>query len=81
MAINDDLVYVRTSARYAKGKIALTIPGVGGWKSTAALILTTKIAPNARFSHRERAYIVSVHQADRFEQAIADLRIKREAEG
>ena len=62
--------YTRNPARYVKGMVALQIPGVGGWKSTAACILTFEIAPNARYSGRERSYIVSSRQADRFESAV-----------
>ena len=65
-----DLQYVASNARYAKGKVALRIPGVDGWKSLAALILTTEIAPHCRWSNREKAYIVSRAQAARFVRAI-----------
>ena len=65
-----DLEYTINNARYAKGKIAIRTPGIDGWKSLAALILTTEIAPNARWSGRERAYIVSQAQASRFVKAI-----------
>ena len=65
-----DLQYRAQPARYAKGKVALHIPGVGGWKSLAALILTLEIAPNCRYSNRERAYIVSTSQAERFRLAV-----------
>jgi hypothetical protein len=65
-----DLQYTIGNARYAKGKIAVRTPGIDGWKSLAALILTTEIAPNARFSNRESSYIVSRAQADRFVKAI-----------
>lgn len=66
----DDLQYTINDARYARGKVAIRTPGINGWKSLAALILTTEIAPNARWSGRERAYIVSRAQADRFVLAI-----------
>jgi len=65
-----DLEYSISTAKYAKGKVAIRTPGVDGWKSLAALILTTDIAPNARYSGREHAYIVSPAQAARFVQAI-----------
>lgn len=65
-----DLQYSIHPARYAKGKIAIQTPGVGGWKSLACLILTTEIAPSARYSGRESSYIVSPRQAARFVSAI-----------
>jgi hypothetical protein len=65
-----DLNYSIGNARYAKDKISIRTPGFDGWKSLAALILTTEIAPNARWSGRERAYIVSKAQAARFVSAI-----------
>jgi alkylated DNA nucleotide flippase Atl1 len=43
-------------ARYAKGKLAVTAPGVGGFKSDAALLAE---ALGGRWSNRERAYIMS----------------------
>ena len=67
-----DLQYTASPARYAKGKIALRIPGIDGWKSLAALILTIEIAPNCRYSNREQAYIVSRSQAARFAQAVSN---------
>ena len=74
-----DLQYSIHPARYAKGKVAIQTPGVDGWKSLAALILTAEIAPRARWSGRERSYIVSQAQADRFVRAIAGARVKNEA--
>lgn len=65
-----DPQYTIADARYAKGKIALRTPGVDGWKSLAALILTVDIAPNVRWSNREKAYIVSRTQAARFVGAV-----------
>jgi hypothetical protein len=81
MNSDPELQYTRTPARYAKGMIALRIPGIDGWKSVAALVLDGEIAPNARFSNREKCYIVSPRQADRFEASIEALRIKREQHG
>lgn len=72
-----ELQYTRNHARYAKDMIALRIPGIDGWKSVAALILTIEVAPNARYSNREHCYIVSQRQADRFEKTVEDARIKR----
>lgn len=77
--MNDpELVYTRTPARYAEGKVALQVPGVGMWKSLAAIVLTTQIAPNARYSNREHSYIVSPRQADKFESTIESLRLERQ---
>ena len=73
-----DLQYTISDARYAKNMVALAIPGIGGWKSLAAMILTTQIAPRARWSGRECAYIVSKPQAARFVYAIEEIRLKRE---
>lgn len=70
-----DLQYTANPARYAKGKIALHIPGIDGWKSLAALILTNEIAPNCRYSNRERAYIVSPAQAFRFACAVKNAEV------
>lgn len=68
--MRSDLQYTAQAARYAKNMIALRIPGVDGWKSLAALILTNEVAPNCRFSNREKAYIVSRTQAARFIRAV-----------
>lgn len=70
-----DLQYTAQPARYAKNMVALHIPGVDGWKSLAALILTVEVAPNCRYSNRERAYIVSRSQADRFVRAVAEAHV------
>jgi hypothetical protein len=75
----DDLAYTMNDARYAKDKVALHIPGVDGWKSLAACILT--IAPNCRWSNREKAYIVSKRQAERFVQAVNELRLRHRTGG
>jgi hypothetical protein len=64
------LEYTMNDARYAKGKVALRIPGVDGYRSIADGIFMT-IAPNVRWSNREKAYIVSTHQAARFLEAVA----------
>jgi hypothetical protein len=72
-----DLQFTMKNARYAKGKVALHIPGVDGWKSTAAMILTIEIAPKCRYSHRENAYIVSRSQAARFVHALWLLKERR----
>jgi len=72
-----DMQYTISDARYAKGKVALRVPGVDGWKSTAACILTFDVAPNARWSNREKAYIVSRSQAARFVRAIAEATERR----
>jgi hypothetical protein len=72
-----DLKYTLSRARYAKGKMALHIPGIDGWKSTAASILTFEIAPNARYSGREKSYIVSPSQAARFVKAVEAVVARR----
>ena len=54
-----DLQYSIHPARYAKGKMAIQTPGVGGWKSLACLILTTEIAPSARYSRVGKAPTLS----------------------
>lgn len=74
-----DLQYTMNDARYAKNMVALHIPGIDGWKSTAASILTFEVAPNARHSGRERAYIVSRAQASRFVKAVEDCKARRAA--
>jgi hypothetical protein len=78
-ALDVDLQYTMNDARYAKNMVALHIPGIDGWKSTAASILTFEIAPNARHSGRERAYIVSKAQAARFVKAVEECRDRRAA--
>ena len=77
VTMDQDLRYTMTDARYAKGKVALRIPGCDGWKSTAACLLTFKIAPNARWSGREEAYIVSRAQAARFIRAVEETAQRR----
>lgn len=76
--MDSDLQYAMSPARYAKGKLALRIPGVGMWKSLAALILTNDVAPNVRFSNRESAYIVSNAQYLRFVQAVDAAQKRRD---
>jgi hypothetical protein len=75
---DQDLSYTMNDARYAKGKIALHIPpGIDGWMSTAACILTVQVARSARYSNREKAYIVSRSQAERFIEAIEEAQKRR----
>jgi hypothetical protein len=74
----NDLHYTAGPAKYAKGMRALHIPGIDGWKSTANLILD-QIAPNARYSHREHAYIVSEATERKLDRAIAEVLAKRQA--
>lgn len=50
-------------ARYAKGKIAVTCPGDGsGWKTRAQRLAS---AVSSRWSHREKAYIMSPAAAEK----------------
>ena len=56
---------------------ALTAPSPDGFKTTAALILSQM---NARWSNRERAYIVSPSTADTFEAAVLFLIDLRDTE-
>ena len=72
------LQYQRSPAKYAKGKVALHVPGIGGFKSIAGSILTNEILTRNTFSNRERAYIVSPAQADRFESAVEAVRVRWE---
>jgi hypothetical protein len=57
-------------ARYARGKVAAHVASDGsGWKTAAA-----RLAENVggRWTHRERAYIMSQRQADRLLKLYAD---------
>ena len=69
----DTLTYTMNDARYAKDKVAIHIPGVDGWKGIATTILERTV-PTYRYSNRERAYIVSKRQAERFVQAVNDFK-------
>ncbi len=73
----EGLTYHRSNARYAKGMQALTAPAPDGFKTTAAVILSQM---NARWSNRERAYIVSPSTADTFEAAVLFLIDLRDTE-
>lgn len=61
--------YSAEAARYAKGCVAVTAPGRNGWKSEAGYLLE---ALNARYSGRERAYIVSASKFKKFEKLFAE---------
>lgn len=62
--------YTAKPARYAKNSIAVHCPGNDGYKDRAAR-LCGNICRD-RYSNRERAYILSVSQFERFEKLYAD---------
>lgn len=51
-------------AEYAKNMMAVTTVGNDGWKSRASRL--AEALANGRYTHRERAYLMSKHRAQRF---------------
>lgn len=62
--------YTRQPAMYAKNMVAIRCPSTDHFKSLAAIILEHVAAGAIRYTHRERAYIVSKRTADRFEAEV-----------
>lgn len=72
--MSDSSTYTIAPARYAgrwngKPQMAVSCPSADGFKSRAAVIMSTL---NARYSGRESAYIVSPAKAAKFERLFAE---------
>lgn len=65
---NRDPAPVISEARYAKGQMAASCPGVDGWKGRAARLAEHL---KGRYSHRENAYIMSRTKAARLRELFA----------
>lgn len=57
-----------SSARYARNMIAVTAPGVGGYKSRAGRLCEHL---KARYSNRENAYIMSFAKSEKLRRLFA----------
>ena len=69
--------YTISRARYAKGMMAVHCkPDGTGWKTVAACVCSFDL--NARYSHREQAYIMSPSKARKFEAEMAKVQERRE---
>jgi len=68
--MNDQPAYNFNDARYAKNCVAVTIPSADGWKTPAHVIAD---GVKARFSHREKAYIMTQSQFRRFQSAFQEI--------
>lgn len=65
--------YTRNEARYAKNTVAIRCPSDDHFKSRAAVILESVAPKSIRYSHRERAYMVSKRTADLFEARVREM--------
>jgi hypothetical protein len=61
--------YESKPARYAKNMVAVSTPSTDGYKTRAARLAS--YFARDRYSHRERAYIMSSSAAAKFEQHYA----------
>lgn len=71
------MIYIRHPARYAKNTIAIQCPSTDGWKSGAARVLESIAPKSIRYSHREKAYMVSKRVADLFEKRVRELEVSK----
>lgn len=62
--------YTISSARYAKGKVAVRCPGKDGFKTRAGRL--AECIARGRYTGREQAYIMSPSAAKRFERLYAE---------
>lgn len=65
--------YTILPARYAKGRVLVQAPGIGGWKSPAGCMAEHV---GGRYTHREGGYVMSPAAAERM---VALLRAGRVA--
>lgn len=63
--MTDKLAPILSSARYAKGKIAVHCPSDGSGMKTRAMRIAAALP--SRYSNRERAYIMSPSAAKRLQ--------------
>lgn len=65
--------YTAGPARYAKGKIAVACPSDDMFKTAAAFVATDV---GGSFSHREKAYLMSPRQFEKFELLVKNRELK-----